>query len=288
MKVTERCSTQGEETIFICDFSPPRFVDPAAIDRARGIDPDFISVAYNPGRAVRVDSAMLAHSIKTNTGRDVIFSLSTRDKNKLAVQSHLLGAQMLGLENVVIIKGDVFTARDRPLVKGVNDFKPTELLRSIDAMNQGLDFRGSTLREPTDLCIGGAIDLGRGAEKEAALTRAKVEAGAQFFITQPVFGTEEISKFLEGYQTVSGLELDQPVFWGLQVLMKDGVLFSSVPEGIKADLEKGREGDDIALELLREFQDFGIRRVYLVPPILKGGARDYDAAQRVLEAARSQ
>lgn len=286
MKVTERCAVQGEETIFICDFSPPRFADAAAIERAKSIDPDFICVAYNPGRAVRVDSAMLAHAIKTHTGRDVIFNFSTRDMNKLAIQSHLLGAQMLGLENVVVIKGDVFTAKDRALVKDVSDFTPSELVRAIESMNQGLDFRGSTLRAPTDLCIGGAIDLGRGTDKEAVLTHAKVEAGAQFFITQPVFSTEEISGFLETYHKLTGHSLAQPVFWGLQVLVKDGVIFSGVPESVRAKLEKGREGADIAQELLGEFQDFGISRVYLVPPILKGGARDYEAAQRVLEGAR--
>ena len=51
-------------------------------------------------------------------------------------------------------------------------------------------------------------------------------------------------------------------------------------------MEKGREGTDIAQELLQNFLDFGIRRIYLVPPILRGGARDYEAAQRVLEWAR--
>ena len=285
MKVTDRCSTQGEETIFICDFSPPRFADAGAIARAKSIDPDFICVAYNPGRAVRVDSAMLAHAIKTHAGRDVIFNFSTRDMNKLAVQSHLLGAQMLGLENLVVIKGDVFTAKDRALVKDVSDFTPTGLIKAAESMNQGLDFRDSTLRVPTDLCIGGAIDLGRGTDQEAVLTYAKVEAGAQFFITQPVFSTEEISRFLETYHEVSGQALDKPVFWGLQVLVKDGVIFSGVPEGFRTELEKGREGADIAQELLGKFRDFGIKRVYLVPPILKGGVRDYQSAQRVLEGA---
>ena len=287
MKVTEKCAAAGDQTVFICDFSPPRFADPAALERAWGIDPDFICVAYNPGRAVRVDSAMLAAAIKSATGRDVIFNLSTRDMNKLAIQSHLLGAQMLGLENVVVIKGDAFSEKDLAQVKEVGDFKPTQLIEAADSMNQGLDFRGSKLREPTQLCIGGAMDLGRGIDAEAALTHAKANSGAQFFITQPVFDTGEISAFRDAYRVASrGDELTQPVFWGLQVLVKDGIIFSNVPEGVRGDLDKGREGTDIALELLQRFWDFGIRWIYLVPPILRGGARDYEAAQRVLEGAR--
>ena len=85
---------------------------------------------------------------------------------------------------------------------------------------------------------------------------------------------------------ISGEAISQPVFFGLQVLIKDGVIFSSVPQGVRQDLEAGRDGADIALELLRRFLDYGVRRIYLVPPILRGGARDYAAAQRVLEGAR--
>lgn len=285
MKVTEKCSSQGDRPVFICDFSPPRAADPDALENAGELDADFICVAYSPGRAVRVDSAMLAYSIKRHTGKDVIFNLATRDMNKLALQSHLLGAQMVGLENVVIVKGDAFAGRDLSRVKDVSDFTPTELIAALESMNRGTDFRGSRLGSPTELCIGASIDLGRGVEREAELTHRKALSGADFFITQPVFDTQEISTFLDACRDISGEGITRPVFYGLQVLVKDGVIFSSVPEGIRQDLEKGREGTDIALELLHDFLDFGIRYIYLVPPILRGGARDYGPARKVLEAA---
>ncbi len=286
MTVTDKCDAQGDETLFLCDFSPPRGADTATLERARGLDADFICVAYNPGRAVRVDSAALAYSIKQQTGKDVIFNLATRDMNKLALQTHLLGAQMLGLENLVVVKGDGFTAKDHERVKGVDDFSPTGLLKALTAMNEGTDFRGSTLRAATEFCIGASIDLSRDIKMEAELTHRKVLAGAQFFITQPVFSAEEIKRFLEAYHTISGDEIAQPIFFGLQVLEKDGVLFSSVPQGVRQELEKGRDGADIALELRQEFSELGIKRIYLVPPILKGGARNYEAAQRVLEGSK--
>ena len=288
MKVTEKCSIQGDEMVIICDCSPPRGADLDALEQVKGIDADFICVAYNPGRAVRVDSAMFAYSIKRHGDKDVIFNLATRDMNKLALQSHLLGAQMLGLENVIAIKGDVFTERDLSRISDVSDFTPTGLMKSLEAMNQGLDYRGSKLRAVTDFCIGASIDLGRGIEWEARLTHRKAMSAVDFFITQPVFSTDQITALQEAYRNVSGGDIPQPIFFGLQVLVKDGIIFSTVPQQIKEDLDKGRPGTEIALELLQVLLDFGIRRIYLVPPILRGGARDYEAAQRVLEEVRSK
>ena len=272
--------------MFICDFSPPRAAEPQAVERAKGIDADFICVAYNPGRAVRVDSAMLAYSIKRHAGKEVIFNLATRDMNKLAVESHLLGAQLLGLENLMVLQGDPFSERDLSMLKDVSDFTPTGLMQALGSMNQGIDFRGSKLRAPTDFCMGASIDLTRGIQKEAALAYRKASAGAHFFLTQPVFSTGEIASLQKAYEAASGGKLSQPIFFGLQVLAKDGIIFSTVPEGVRQDLDNGREGTDIALELLHRFMEFGIRTIYLVPPIMRGGARDYAAAQKVLEGAK--
>ncbi len=83
---------------------------------------------------------------------------------------------------------------------------------------------------------------------------------------------------------MAGTRLVQPVFFGLQIFRPDGLIFSNVPQEIRQDLDNGREGTDIALEILEKLHAFGIRTIYLVPPILKGGARDYEAAQKVLEA----
>ena len=287
MKIADSCSAQGDRLLFVCDFSPPRSADPGALARAQGLDTDYICVAYNPGRAVRVDSAMLASSIKRAANVEVIFNLATRDMNKLAVQSHLLGAQLLGLENVMVVQGDPFTERDLAQLKDVSDYSPTALIRAMNAMNEGADFRGAKLGAPTDFCVGGSIDLNRGIESEAALTYRKVLSGAHFFLAQPVFSTQEIQDFYVAYRSVAGSELLQPVFFGVQVLAKDGVIFSNVPQNIRADLDKGRSGTDVALEILGRFLEIGLKRIYLVPPILRGGARDYEAAQVVLATARS-
>jgi hypothetical protein len=153
-------------------------------------------------------------------------------------------------------------------------------------MNAGTDYKGSRLRYPTDCCIGASIDVSRGVAREARLTQRKVQAGAQFFLTQPIFDPVEIGAFQQAYAALGGTEMTQPIFWGVQILAKDGVLFSSVPHAVRRELEAGRPGTDIALVLLRHGFDAGVRTIYLILPILRGGARQYEAAQAVLAEAR--
>ena len=288
MKVTDRCYEATGHTCFFCDFSPARSGDIGMVDQAN-LDADFISVAYNPGRAVRVNSTMLAAAVKSRGtkphGQDVIFTLATRDMNLLALQSQLLGAQILGLENLVVVQGDPFSQRDLTKTKAVDDVSPTGLIAAVRALNQGLDFRESKLRMPTDFCIGATADLGRGLDAEAELAHRKVTAGADFIMTQPIFDAAEAEGFAQAYLLAAGEPLGVPVFHGLQILERDGVTFSSVPRDVREQLEAGRSGVDIALGLYRSFQADGLHNIYLVPPIRRGGARDYAAAQGFLAQA---
>lgn len=284
VKVVEKHAAGRERTLFICDFSPPRGADPELLAPARHLNADFISVAYNPGKSARVSSVVAAHWIKAHTGRDVTFTIATRDMNKVALQSLLLGAQLLGLENPVVVKGDKFSEKELAEVKDVSDFMPTELLRSIGQMNQGVDFRGLRLRSPTDFCLGATIDLGRGIGRELTLTRRKVEAGAQYFLSQPTFHPSGPTEFIARYAEAYGEGAQPLIFHGVQVMAPESLVFGNVPQWVTDDLARGRSGVDIALQVLHEFDEAGLKTIYLVPPVLRGGRRDYDAAQAVLEA----
>lgn len=284
-KVTEVYAASSGPVV-LCDCTPPRSANPAALDALGAVGADFACVAYNPGKLPRADSVSAALAIKSRTGTDVVFNLATRDMNKIAVQSRLLGAQMLGLENVVVLQGDGFTPEESERVKAVNDYTPTALIADATAMNDGLDYRGARLRGATALCIGGTFDLARDMEREAALTYRKVEAGAHFLIAQPIYELDLRHRFLKAYEKLAGRPLELPVFWGVQVLDKDGIVLGNVPAGTREQLDAGRPGVDIAAEQLRAFLDDGVRGVYLVPPILRGGARDYEAARQVLASVR--
>ena len=97
-----------------------------------------------------------------------------------------------------------------------------------------------------------------------------------------------IDHFYRSYQSIAGEPLTQPVFWGLQLLVDGGVIFSNVPDKVKQDIENGRDGIDIAQRTLGQLEEVGIKRIYLIPPILKGGRRDYETAARFLRQVRQR
>ena len=270
----------------MCDFSPARGSDPALMEPARHLDADFISVGYNPGRFVTTNSALTAAWIRSRFSKEVLVTVATRDMNKLAIQSLLLGARLHDLENFVVLRGDRFSRKELSLASEVNDFTPTGLISSVREMNAGRDYRGLAMRAPAGLCIGATIDISGNLDNQLRLTRRKVEAGAQFFLLQTVYGAADAGEFLERYAERHGLELDVPVFWGVQMLVNGGVSFGAVPEWASADLDRGRSGTEIALQVVADLLQAGHRRIYVIPPILRRGPRDYDSAQALMEAGR--
>lgn len=270
----------------VVDYSPPRGTDPALLDEASRLDADFISVNYSPGKSARVNSAFAAAWIKQNADKEVIFSLSTRDMNRIAVQSLLLGAGMMGLENVVVLKGDSFTEKELAITKPVDDYAPTGLIRAIADMNRGIDYKGLKLQDSTSFCIGATIDLARSMDRQVELTRKKVEAGAQFFLLQALFSPERLTEFLERYADRYGEELSSLICCGVQILMEDGVTFGNLPDWVTLSLRKRRSGEDIAVEVASRYLNAGQRSIYLLAPIYRGGRRDYAACQRVIERVR--
>ena len=281
--VVEKRRQSGDLLLVICDFSPPRGSDPRLLEPASHLGADFISMAYNPGRSARVSSPLAAHWVRERSGKDVIFTLATRDMNKVATQSLLMGASLLGLENLVVVKGDSFTESDLQGVKPVDDFTPTGLIEATVEMGEGIDFRGRKLRSPSRFCVGATLDLGKEPSREMALARRKTEAGADFFLLQTLFEPARLRRFLDDYMERYGRPLEQTIFCGVQVPAPDSLSFGAVPEWVSSDLAKGRPGEQIALQLIYEYKDAGFNSIYLVPPVFRGGRRDYDAAQRVLE-----
>ena len=284
--IVEKHRTAGSSPVFVCDFSPPRGSDPALLEPARHLDADFLSVGYNPGRFVTVNSALAAAWIKSRFSRDVLFTMATRDMNKLALQSVLLGAGLHELDNMVVLRGDRFTGNELSQASEVNDFNPTGLIASITAMNAGQDYRGFRLRSDSELCVGATIDVSGTIENQLRLTKRKVDAGARFFLLQTVFGAGQADEFLDRYADHHGTALDVPVFWGVQMLVKDGIAFGGVPEWAATDLERGRSGLDIASQAVADLLQAGHRRIYVIPPIPRRGPRDYDSARALIEAGR--
>ena len=268
---------------FICDFSPPRGAAFDDIDAARTLGAHCLSVPYNPGRSVYANSALAAHALQRATGKDVVFTLATRDMNILAAQSLIAGAALLGLENIIVARGDGFSPRDLTLVRSVHDRTPSELIGSIADMNRGIDFRGRSLRSPMDMCIGATIDINRPIDSEVALTRRKVEAGADFFITQPAFAPDPDLRFLEAYEQLHCGAPPVPIFFGVHMAAPGSRTFTPPPESTVDELNAGASSAAMAIRAINDFIAEGITSFYLLPPIFPGGERDYESASRVLD-----
>lgn len=261
-----------------CDVSPPRSAAIDALPEIAGIPTDFYCVAYAPGRAVRLDSLAMATVLRAATGRGTIFNLATRDMNTLALANHLLGAEALGQPNVAVVRGDSLTDRDRRTLKAVDNLTPTALLEAVSAMNNSRDFRGNALAKPSRLCAGATLDLARDHASEVVLAVKKVRAGARFLLTQPVYEPDTVERFLALYHSTNGEALEVPVFWGFPVLAAESITFGEPPARWREQLAAGRPGANLAAEEVRTFVDAGISTLYVMPPILRGGVRDYNAA----------
>ena len=270
----------------ICDVSPPRGSSPDLLARFAEVGADFLSIAYSPGQSVRVHSIMAGAHLHRSFGRNVVVTIATRDMNRIAIQSLLLGADLMGVRNVVVLRGDRLRSRDRGLVREVNDYTTSALLGDISGLNSGIDFRGIRLGGPTSICAGAAADIGSSLDEETALSARKVASGAQFLICQPSFDPERALRFRQMLADAVGNSPLPPIFAGVQIPMACGVDFGNVPDRIRKDLEAGRSGLDLAKEVAGELWDGGVRTFYVVPPIFRSGRRGYDEADELVAYIR--
>ena len=282
-KICSQIELFPSNLLFLCDFTPTKDRDISSLVQAQYINSELISVAYGPGRLVRSDSLSMAYLIKEKYGKNPVVTISTRDMNKLAIQSYLLGADMLGLENILVVAGDDFNSRELKSVKQVRDFSTTGLIASIIEMNRGYDYRGSSIGRPTNFCIGATINFGREQMDEVLLTCNKRLAGAEFFITEPVFALDKIKDFMDLCNDAIQESIRNYTFVGLQMLSTGGIVFGTIPESLRHDLDKGRDPMDISMELLEGFIRIGLNRIYLLPPVLDGGHRDYESANILMD-----
>ena len=288
-KIADIFTRSGSELLFICDFSPPRghFYDDLTLEYAAALPADCLSVPYHPGKSVYANSAVAAHFLEAHTGKPAAFTISTRDMNILATQSLLIGAAMLGLQNVIVVRGDDFTPAELLHTKPVHDRTTTSLIRTISELNAGTDFRGRELIAPTDFRVGATVDPYRDLSAEVALTQRKIETGAHFLITQPGFAPQQAIAFLQSYSSTIGNNPPIPIFFGIQMIANGGRVFSPIPKSVHEALSQGVDSPTIAIRAIEALMQAGITSFYLMPPIFPGGARDYASALRVLQYFRS-
>lgn len=242
---------------------------------------DVITFPDSPSGRTRIDSVLMAAKVRRETNIAVMPHICCRDKNAIAMRSLFLGASINDIHNMLIITGDPIPSVERQSVKGVFNFDAVGLMNIAKEMNE-------EKMTPTPISYGGAINQGRrNLEVEIARVKRKMEAGAEFFLTQPVFSSDSVAR-LRRIKEETGAR----ILCGIMPLvsrrnaefMKNEIPGVSVPEKVVERYpEKGKkeEGEAIGImiaremiELTEDFADgyyfsFPFNRVYLLDKILK-------------------
>lgn len=276
---TEVKQALGKKFLKCVEIDPPRGLNPQkAIDGARmlkDVGVDAINVADSPMARVRMSAMTLCYLIQHQVGIETIIHFTTRDRSLMGLQSELLGAHAAGIRNILALTGDPPSLGDYPDSTPVYDVDSVGLIHVIGKMKHGEDTSGSSIGRGANFTIACAVDPTKpDLEDEARRLRAKIEAGADFVMTQPIFAVDVWTKFLEVY----GVDrLPIPVMIGILPLQSSRhaeFLHNEVPgitltdearkrmrlagnEGRKEGVKMGQE----LLQALRPYAD----GVYLMP-----------------------
>jgi homocysteine S-methyltransferase len=275
------------------EIDPPRGLNPRrALEgaaRLRGAGVDCINVGDSPMARVRMSPMAMALLIRQQVGIETIVHVTTRDRNLLALQSDLLGAHVLGLRNVLCLRGDPPSGSGYARAVGVWDVTPVGLLRVLRGLNEGLDWAGNPMAQPTSFFAAAAANpTAASLEAEIKLLRRKVEAGAEFIMTQAVYDVEALERFLE-----KAARFKVPILLGVMPLHSErhaefihnelaGVV---VPDAIRERMRAAgadglSEGKAIARELIAATRGM-VKGIYLIPSFGR-----YDVAAELAEAVR--
>ena len=183
------------------ELTPPRgFETQAMIEQARRLKirgVDLVNIPDSPRPSARMSALAAAILVQQQSGVETILHYACRDRNLLSMQSDLLGAHAVGIRNVLLVTGDPPKVGDYPDATAVFDVDSIGLANVVSRLNAGFDIGGQPIGEPTAFHIGVAVNPGAlSLAEELRRFAYKVEAGAEFAITQPVFDAEDFADFV--------------------------------------------------------------------------------------------
>ena len=158
---------------------------------------DLVMVSDAPRGGARVGALALAALVRQQTTIEPLLQYSCRDRNLLGIQSDLLGAHAMGVHNVLGITGDVRRIGDYPDATAVFDVDSIGLTHVMSRLNHGLDVAGQSIGEPAALLAGVMVNpAARDLDRELRRFEYKVEAGAEFVVTRPIFDITAFERFM--------------------------------------------------------------------------------------------
>jgi methionine synthase I (cobalamin-dependent)/5,10-methylenetetrahydrofolate reductase len=285
--------------IFAIEMDPPRGLATqklvAAASLLKEAGADVINVADSPMARMRMSAWAVCDTVQHRVGIETTLHFPTRGRNLLRVQGDLLAAHALGIRNVFVVMGDPTSIGDYPEATDNYDLVPSGLIKLIkQGFNAGVDHSGTSIGQPTSFFAGAALNLcPADEESEIKNLKRKLKAGADFFLTQPIYDSEKAKAFLDKFAEANGAPLGKPVLVGILPLVSvkhanflhNEVPGIVIPEATRERMEKAGEGGaaegvKIAAELIGQIKPWAAG-VYIMPQFSR-----YDLVAEIIEAVK--
>ena len=265
---------RSDKFLVTSEIGPPKGIDVhEALEDADLLKDkvDAINVTDIQSSVMRLGSLAVCRLLKER-GHEPIYQLTCRDRNRLALQSDLLSAAVLGIENVLLLTGDFTTLGDHPQAKAVFDIGSVQLIRAAKTLMEGKDMVGNELKGKPSFCMGAVVNPGADPlEPEIMKMEKKIKAGAEFFQTQAVYDIEQFKRFLDmskGLDTVILAGIVMLKSAGLAKFMNKNVSGVFVPEGLIKEMEETKNNAETSIEiatrLIKELKPL-CRGVHIMP-----------------------
>ncbi len=288
MKSKLQETLEKKSKVITAELMPPRGGSPVrSLKIAQLLKDKVHAVNITDGsRAVMRMCSLAMSKLLLENGIEPVMQISCRDRNKIALQSDILGANALGIKNILCITGDSVKAGDQQNAKAVHEFESVRLLQQIQAFNKGIDpTLGELSDKKTHIFAGAAADPNCRNQRHLATRMRKIkEAGAGLIQTQMVIDRENLIEFCENISN----PLEIPVIAGVFLLKSyKNALFinkyvpgANIPENIINRLKNAKdplqEGIQIAAEQAKDFINIAdgvhlmaVKAEHLIPEILK-------------------
>lgn len=284
----------GRYFVFTVEINPPKGTDLERVKEGvrllQEAGVDAVNISDSPMARVRISPIALAHILKEELGVESIVHFTCRDRNLISLQSELLGAFALGVQNILALTGDPPSVGDHPFARPVFEVNSEGLVLILSRLNSGFDFAGNPLGQATNFTIGVALNLNApDMEKEIERLKRKIDNGAHFILTQPIYEAETLERFLERFRDplppILGGILPLRSFRHAEFLHHEvpGIV---IPEHLRARMAKARdpkeEGIAIACEVARRIKPL-VAGIYIMPPFER-----YEMAQAIIESLRKE
>jgi 5,10-methylenetetrahydrofolate reductase len=254
MTLLQKALTTGEFAV-TAEVAPPKGVDTSEMVEGAGYlkgKVHAVNVTDQQSSVMRLGS-LASCKILLENGIEPVFQLTTRDRNRIALQSDLLSAYSLGIENVLCLTGDHVMLGDHPGSKPVFDLDSVSLLGAASRLTQGQDMAGQPLQGSPRFYLGAVVSPGyEPMELQLVKMERKVNAGARFFQTQGVYDTELFGRFMN-----KARKLEVPVLLGCILLksagmakyMNENVAGVTVPQWMIDEMKNAQDKVETSIRL---------------------------------------